>query len=118
MKGLWGKLTNFVSDWHQALIVGVLGILMIGGMYFQSTIHDVHIHHLQKIHSLETELYKQKHIDILKAGDTLYKAYQQEKVNSQIKDQILNKQRIIIEDLIKKIEEYKKWENVDPKSIA
>ena len=53
MKVLWEKIVNFVTYWKQALVVGALGVVMIGAVYFQSTINDTHIDYLQKIHKIE-----------------------------------------------------------------
>lgn len=118
MRQLWEKVTDFVAYWHQALIVGVLGAVMIGAVYFQSTVHKTHTDYLEQIHQFEIDTLKQQQEQTLKAGNALFEVYQQQKSNSEIKDHILEKQRIIIQQLLKQIEEYKKWENVDPRSIA
>ena len=118
MRQLWEKVTDFVAYWHQALIVSALCVIMIGAVYFQSTIHETHTNYLERIHKLELDTLKQQQQQTIRAGDALFEVYQQERSNSEVKDQILEKQRTIIQDLLKRIEEYKKWENVDPRSIA
>jgi len=118
MKDLWNKLTNFINDWFLALVVVFVGLIMIGGVYLQSSMHEFQIDQLKKIHKIQIDMYKQQQGEIIKSTDVIYKAYNQEKANSDLKDTIMLKQRIIIDRLIKQIYEYKKWEDVDPRSIA
>jgi hypothetical protein len=118
MKDLWNKLTNFINDWSLALVAVFVGLIMIGGVHLQSSMHEFQIDQLKKIHNIELDMNNQRLNQTLKAGDALYKVYQHEKAKSDLKDSILDEQRIIIQRLIRQIEEYKKWENVDPNSIA
>ena len=91
---------------------------MIGGVYFQSTVHSLQIDQLQKIYKIESDLYKQQIDATLEAGEALYKQYHQEKANSQIKDQIIEKQHQIINQLFKEIERLKSIRSWDPDKIA
>ena len=91
---------------------------MIGGLVFQSSIHRDNVDHLQQIHEIKTEFYKNEYDKIKASGNTLFEVYSKEKANSDLKDQILQKQRDIIQQLLKQLEEYKKWDNVDPDKIA
>ena len=118
MKDLWNKLSNFINDWYAALIAVFLGLIMIGGLYLQSSVHKLQINQIKAIHEIQIGIYKSDLNQTIEAGDMLYKVYQQEKSDAIIKDSILERQRIIIQQLIKQIEEYKKWEDVDPRSIA
>ena len=115
MKGLWEKLTE---DWHQVFIVCILGILLFGGLYLQTTIHNSHVQRLETIHEFQVEFYKSEHQKIQQSGDDLFRAFSQEKARSEMQGQLIEKQNKAIQDLIKKIQEYQYWESVDPDKIA
>ena len=115
MKGLWEKLA---SDWHQVFIVCVLGILLFGGLYIQSTIHNSHVQRLETIHQFQVDFYKNEHKKIQQSGDQVFKAFSEQKAKSDMQDQIIQKQNKVIQDLLKKIQEYQFWEGVDPNSIT
>ena len=118
MKNIWDKVVNFATYWKQALVVAVVGAVMISAVYIQSATHDTHTDYLQRIHEIEVNMLKEQQKQTLRAGDALFEVYQKEKSNSQFKDQIMERQRIIIQQLIKQIEDYKKWSDVDPNSIT
>ena len=115
MKGLWEKLAQ---DWHQVAIVCISGILLFGGMYLQSTIHNSHVQRLETIHKFQTDFYKNEHPKIQQSGDDLFRVYSEEKAKSDMQDQLIQKQQKVIQDLLKKIQEYQYWEGVDPNSIT
>ena len=115
MKGLWEKLT---SDWHQVALVCILGILLFGGLYIQTTIHNSHVQRLETIHKFQVDFYKTEHQKIKQAGDDVYKAFSKEKAESDLKEQIIDRQQKVINDLLKKLQEYQYWEGGDPNSIT
>jgi len=91
---------------------------MIGGLVFQSTAYNNNIDRLQEIHKFQTEFYKTEYNEIRAAGNALIEVYSKEKADSELKNQILQRQSVIIQQLLKQLEEYKKWDNVDPNKIA
>ena len=115
MKGLWEKLAQ---DWHQVAIVCISGILLFGGMYIQSTIHNSHVQRLETIHKFQVDFYKKEHQKIQQSGDELFKTFSEEKAESNLKEQIIERQQKVINDLLKKLQEYQYWEGVDPNSIT
>ena len=115
MKGLWDKLA---SDWHQVFIVCILGILLFGGLYLQTTIHNSHVQRLETIHKFQVEFYKNEHQKIQQSGIEIYKAFSREKAESDLKEQVIERQNKVIEDLIKKVREYQYWEGIDPDKIT
>jgi hypothetical protein len=115
MKGLWEKLA---SDWHQVFIVCILGILLFGGLYLQTTIHNSHVQRLETIHKFQVEFYKNEHQKIQQSGDTVFKAYSKEKAESELKETLINRQNNLIQDLMKKLQEYQRWDGVDPDKIT
>tara|TARA_Y100000310_G_scaffold154607_1_gene154129 strand:+ start:2295 stop:2642 length:348 start_codon:yes stop_codon:yes gene_type:complete len=115
MKGVWEKIT---SDWHQVAIVGILGILLFGGLYLQTTIHNSHVQRLEAIHEFQVDFYKSEHLKIQQSGDELFRAFSEEKAQSDMKEQLIERQNKLIQDLIKKVQEYQYWESVDPDKIA
>ena len=115
MKGLWDKLTQ---DWHQVALVCILGILLFGGLYIQTTIHNSHVQRLEAIHKFQVDFYKNEHKKIQQDGDNVFKAYNKEKAESNLRQQVIERQQKVINDLLKKLQEYQRWDGVDPKSIA
>ena len=115
MKGIWEKIKQ---DWHPVLLVGALGLLLFGGLYIQSTIHDSHVQRLDAIHKFQIDFYKNEHNKIRQAGDDMFKIYTKEKAESNLKKQVIEQQQKVINDLLKKLQEYQRWDGVDPKSIA
>lgn len=118
MKKLWDKIKSLTDNGFQLFITVFITLIMIGGLVFQSSIHRDNINHLQQIHEIKTDFYKSEYDKIKASGNTLFEVYSKEKANSELKDEVLKKQSIIIQQLLKQIEEYKKWDNVDPNKIA
>lgn len=118
MKDLFNKITRFVSEWYYAFILVILGAGAIWGLNIQSATYESQLQNIEKTYQFQVDFYKQEHDNIRTMGDALYKTYSQEKANSQLKDTILEKQRTIIQELLKQLEEYKKWQNVDPDFIT
>ena len=115
MKGLWAKLAE---DWHQVFMVTILGLLLFGGLYIQTTIHNSHVQRLETIHEFQVDFYKNEHKEIQQSGNDLYKAFSREKAQSDLKEQVIERQQKVINDLLKKLQEYQYWEGVDPNSIT
>lgn len=118
MKDLLNKFKGFISEWYYALLLVILGAGMIWGLNIQSATYESQLQNIEKTYQFQVDFYKQENDNVKTLGDTLYKAYFQQKANSELKDNILEKQRIIIQELLKQLEEYKKWQSVDPDSIA
>ena len=115
MTGLWEKIKQ---RGHSVLLVGTLGLLLFGGLYIQSTIHNSHVQRLETIHKFQVDFYKTEHNKIQQAGDNMIQLYNKEKAEGNLKEQIIEQQRKSINELFRKLQEYQKWEGVDPNSIA
>jgi hypothetical protein len=118
MKGIFNKFKGFISEWYYVLILVILGAGMIWGLNIQSATYESQLQNIEKTYQFQVDFYKQETDNIKTSGDILYKAYFQEKANSELKDSILEKQQKIIQELLKQLQEYKKWQNVDPDFIT
>jgi len=118
MKKLWDKIKSLTDDGFQLFITVFIALIMIGGLVLQSNIYSNHVDRLQEIHKFQTEFYKSEHDKIKASGNTLFEVYSREKANSDLKDQVLEKQQTIIQQLLKQLEEYRKWDNIDPNKIT
>ena len=118
MRKLWDKIKSLADDGFQLFITIFICLIMIGGLIFQSSIHRDNVDYLQQIYEIKTEFYKNEYDKIKASGNTLFEIYSKEKADSELKNQILREQQNIIEQLLKQLEEYKKWDNVDPNKIA
>ena len=73
---------------------------------------------IQSISTEKIQLYENRLSNTIKAGDALYNIFQQERVNSLIKDNIIDQQHKAIEELIKRINEINRIRKIDPRLIA
>ena len=98
MTDLFNKFKDFISEWYYVLTLGILGAGMIWGLNFQSSTYESQLQNIEKTYQFQVDFYKQENDNIKALGDTLYKAYFQEKANSDLKDSILEKQQKIIQN--------------------
>ena len=90
----------------------------MAGLVVQSKIYSRDLETLQKINESQVDIYKQEYKDIRSAGDNLYRVYSREKAESDLKEQVIERQQRLIQELMKRLEEINKWQNVDPDSIT
>ena len=121
MKWLWTHTKQLADDWFNLIVIGILCAGALAGVYVQGYAYDVRVKHLQELHDSHVDIYKGQYEQMRTASDELFKVYSQEKANSDVKDQIIEKQHNIIRDLFKRLDEYKKWfdgDSAHPKNIT
>ena len=118
MKKIWEKIKHVADDSYQLFIIIFVTLIMIGGLAFQSSSHKAQINQLNKVNGGKLEIYQQEYKNIKAAGDNLFQIYSREKANSQLQEEIIKRQQLIIEKIMKELNEYRKWDNIDPNSIT
>ena len=118
MKAMWDKIRTFGSKNFSVVILSCMALVMISGLILQNKIHARDIEALREINNSQLEIYKQEYKDIKAAGDNLYKVYSREKAESDLKEKLIERQQEVIQQLIKRLEEINKWQNIDPDSIT
>ena len=118
MKKLWEKIKHVTDDSYQLFIIIFVTLIMKGGLAFQSSSHKAQINQLNKVNDGKLEIYQQEYKNIKAAGDNLFQIYSREKANSQLQEEVIKRQQLIIEKIMKELNEYRKWDNIDPNSIT
>ena len=103
MTTLWNKLLEFVENKFNVIIVAILCVGFLGGIYVQGNSHDDEIDEIRAVWRSDVELRENEFDNLFKAGDALFKAYTAERHNSELKDQIIEKQYQAIEQLLKQL---------------
>ena len=121
MKWLWTKTKQLADDWFNLIVIGILCAGLLFGLYVQGISHEVRVNHLLELQKKEVNIYKEQSEKMRSLNQEIIKAYSKEKASSEIKTQIIQKQYNMIQDLFKKLQEYKDWFEktpVDPDTIT
>ena len=103
MKWLREKVINLANERFNVIVIAILCAGFIGGIYSQGKSHNNKIDKLRNLYNNEIQVHKDENNNLWKAGNTLFKTYQQERINSSFKDQIIEKQNKAIEQLLKEL---------------
>ena len=109
MKWLWEKTSGLVDDWFNLFAIAVVCVGCLIGLYVQGISHSSTIQQIDHQHAIEVEHYKSQVKSLGSLTQQLIGLYEKEKSNSIVKDQLIEKQHYLLGELMKKLEQYKRW---------
>tara|TARA_Y100000310_G_C20292893_1_gene628020 strand:+ start:94 stop:459 length:366 start_codon:yes stop_codon:yes gene_type:complete len=109
MKWLWEKTSGLVDDWFNLFVIAVVCIGCLIGLYVQGISHSSTIQQIDRQHDIEVDEYKSEVKSLGALSQQLIRLYEKEKTNSVVKDQLIEKQHYLLGELMKKLEQYKRW---------
>lgn len=115
---VWETIKSAIIGLKQHSLLLVITALLLGGMIFQSKLHDQRVDQLEKVFDARVQIYKEEFSNIKTAGDELFKVYVREKAEAELQQRLLQRQEQLIQQLLKKLNEYEKWQNIDPDKIT
>ena len=101
MKALWTKLCKLGSEWFSVILVAIVCISCLFVVNYQNSTSADSLERIQKIYQEEIELRDAREKEL---SGTFSEYFIRQKLNSELKDTIIDRQRQIIQLLLKKLE--------------
>tara|TARA_R100000808_G_C2155151_1_gene166924 strand:+ start:13643 stop:13999 length:357 start_codon:yes stop_codon:yes gene_type:complete len=116
MKNLWEKTRNWCNEWISVIAVAIVCVGCLTGIYIQNKWHEVEMDKAAEIRETEVNFYKDRYNEIRVNGDKLFHIYTEEKINSQLKSGVIEKQQNVMKEMVDEINRLRRILQSDPDS--
>lgn len=114
MKKIWEKTRNLVDEWISVIAVAIVCIGCLSGVYVQGKYYEAEMNKIDTIHEKEVNFYKDRYNEIRVNGDKLFQVYTEERINSQLKSDFIQKQQKAMQDMLNELNRLKRLLQSDP----
>ena len=117
MKALWTQLCKLGSEWFNVIAVAIVCVLCLFAINYQSSTSIKKLDEIQTLYDRELGVKEERLKNLHGVADALSKIVIEEKKNSQLKSQVIERQQQLIRQLMEELKK-QQFKYIDPDTIT